>query len=224
MNTESSPSFEDLNLKLGQIVQIHPNPADPKQRFDCLLVGTLPGESILISAHRKAEFPVLEEGQMVVMRIMSANGVALFQTRVLFISDMPVLIVYLDFPEAIQFRMVRASSRVDIALPVLVYSISHPSRSGVPGRIADISTGGAGIELYDDVGEIGEEVELKGKFEIAGIQRTVRIKATLRSKKEAASGNKSYGISFNEADEDKLLVLFAYIFNSMAFGDVQNIS
>ncbi|WP_096086419.1 flagellar brake protein [Agaribacterium haliotis] len=225
MSSETAASFDDLNLKLGQIVQIHPDVKNPKRRYDCLLVGSLPGESILLTTSPKSDaFPELEEGQMVVIRIMSANGVALFQTRVLFISDMPVFMVYVDFPSAVQFRMVRSSSRVEIALPVLVYSLSHPSLSGVAGKISDISLGGAGLQLYDDIGAVGDMLELKGKFEVGGIQRTVKLKAEIRNKKAEASGNRLYGIRFSESDEDKLLVLFGFIFNSMAFGDVQSVS
>ncbi|WP_370978099.1 flagellar brake protein [Agaribacterium sp. ZY112] len=225
MTTESSPCFNDLNIKLGQVVQIHPDPAQPQARCDCLLVGSLPGESILITAAPGAEdFPHLEVGQQVVIRVMSANGVALFQTCVLFISDMPVFMVYLDFPQAVQFRMVRSASRVEVALPVLVYSLSCPAQSGVAGKIADISLGGAGLELYEDVGEAGDLLELKGKFDVGGIRRTVKLKAEIKNKKARASGNTSYGIAFSESDEEKLLVLFGFIFNSMAFGDVQSVS
>lgn len=216
--------FDDLNLTIGQTIQIHPNTDIAHERFDCLLVGCLPGESVIVTAPPETgHFPEVSEGQRVVIRVLSANGVALFPTTVLFVAEVPVFMVYLDFPQAIKFKLVRTASRVEVALPVLVANLSGKKISGEPGKISDISIGGARIELAIDVGDIGDQLELKGKFKVGDITRILVLLASIVKKKPSEKGF-IYGVSFLEADEEKLLILFGYIFNSMAFGRVQVIS
>ena len=225
MSESQTLRFEDLNLKIGQVIQIHPNPEDKTNRHDCMLVGGLMGDAIIITvAPGKDEFPRLEEGQQVIIRVLSGNGVALFPTTVLFVSDMPVFMVYLDFPQAIKFHVVRNSSRVEVALPILASNTQRRQLSGIAGKISDISVGGARIELYSDAGNRGESIELKGKFRVNKIQRLVVLQATILRKEKISEGVFAYGVQFNEDDEDKLLILFGFIFNSMAFSNVQTVS
>lgn len=213
-------NFEDLNLSIGQIIQIHPSP-NSKERFDCMLVGCLPGEAVMITAPPSGEFPVVEEGQQVAIRVMSSNGVALFPTTVLFVGDVPVFMVYLDFPRAIQFKLVRNATRVDVALPILVSNKTREGIRGIVGKITDISTTGARINLFDDVGEAGELIELKGKFEVGEIRRMVNVEAIIRSKPVITGEVVTYGVEFHEADEEKLIVLFGFIFSAIAYGKSQ---
>lgn len=225
MSNEDKVSFGDLNLKMGQIIQIHPSLGGTNERFDCLLVGCIPGEAVIVSAAPGAGvFPKVVEGQRVVIRVMSANGVALFPTTVLFISDVPTLMVFLDFPQAIKFKLVRNASRVDVALPVLVSSLSERTKNNIPGKILDISIGGAKALLDVDIGKVGEEISIKGKFKVGNIQRIVELSSTIRRKSPGKDQGWVYGVEFREAEEEKLLVLFGYIFNSMALGRVQIVS
>ncbi len=225
MSDGETLQFDDLNLKFGQIVQFHPNPEDGADRHDCLLMGCLPGESLIVTASPETGlFPQVQEGQQVIIRVMSSNGVALFPTTVLFISEMPLYMVYLDYPQAIKFRRVRNASRVDVALPVLVSNLHKRALAGIAGKISDISVGGARLELYDNAGEVGDEIVLKGKFQVGNIQRVLALRASIANKQRVSEKSFVYGTKFNEADEEKQLILFGYIFNSMAFGNVQTVS
>lgn len=154
---------------------------------------------------------------------MSSNGVALFPTTVLFVGDVPVFMVYLDFPKAIQFKLVRNATRVDVALPILVSNKSREGVRGVVGKITDISTTGARINVFDDVGEAGELIELKGKFEVGEIRRKVNVEAIIRSKPEITGEVVTYGVEFHEEDEEKLIVLFGFIFSAIAYGKSQTV-
>ena len=225
MSDQETLGFDDLNLNMGQKVQVIPDPSNLRDRHDCILFGCIPGQSVIVSPPPETgAFPNVEEGQKVIIRVMSSNGVALFPSTVLYVSDVPLLMVFLDYPEAIQFKRVRNASRVDVALPVLASNTENRSLSGVAGKIVDISIGGARLELYSDVGDVGEEIELKGKFNVGSIQRILSIKANVASKKPRGDKGLIYGVQFKEADEDKMLILFGFIFSSMAFGNVQTVS
>jgi hypothetical protein len=223
MPGDSVLKFDDLNLKIGQIIQLHPDPKNSQERYDCMLVGCLPGDAVIVTAASDGSFPIVQEGQNIVIRVMSANGVALFPTTVLYVADVPTFMVYLDFPKAIKFKLVRSASRVDVALPVLASNLNQRGMQNVAGKITDISLGGARVELFEEGGEVGDLLELRGKFQVGEIQRRLSIRALIRSKRKSGDSF-TYGLEFNEEDEEKLLILFGFIFNLMAFGSVQKVS
>jgi hypothetical protein len=153
------------------------------------------------------------------VRIKLPSGVALFPTTVLFISEIPTLIVYLDYPRDIKFKRVRAA-RVNVVLPILANNTTDTDFMGVAGKIVDISTSGARVEMFEPLGKVGDLVEIKGKFQVGGIMRTLGIQSVIRAEKP---GN-AYGIEFFEQNEDKLLVLLGFIFHAMAYGETQTIA
>src|SRR5690606_13547130 len=93
------------------------------------------------------------------------------------------------------------------------------------GTIADISTSGARVELDEAVGEIGDKIELKASLNIVNITRELTINAIIRSRLERSTQEESqnlpaiYGIEFADDDEEKYLLIYAYVFREMARGD-----
>jgi len=220
---KSKLKFDDLNLQLGQIIQIQPNPAQSKSRFDCVLVGCIPNEAIIITASTSEGLPSFESGEPVAIRIMGENGIAIFPTMVLYVTEMPVFLIYLDFPRAIQFKTVRNAARINVALPIQVKNLDRDDAQSVSGQVMDISVGGACLDLDEDMASKGDSVEILGKFQIGGLERDLFIHAVVRSKKTGEKIGFEYGVEFHENDEEKLLVLFGYIFNEMAFGKLKRI-
>lgn len=188
-----------------------------------MLVGGLPGEAVIITAPPDGEMPLLQEGQQIAIRVHLPNGVALFPTTVLYVADVPVFLAYLDVPQAIKYKQVRSAARVNVALPVLVSNKTREGIRGIVGKITDISTTGARVDLFDDVGEAGELIELKGKFEVGAIRKLVQVEAIIRSKPEITGEAVTYGIEFHEPDEEKLIVLFGFIFSAIASGKSQSV-
>lgn len=215
--------FDDLNLQFGQTIQIQPNPVQSKDRFECLLVGCIPNEAIIITASGATKFPPLEPGQPVAIRVMGNNDIAIFPTMVLHIAEIPIFLVYLDFPRAIQFKTVRNTSRIDVTLPVKVKNLDREFIDEVEGQVMDISVGGAKLELNHDVASKGENIEIQGEFKVGSISRTLVVQATVRAKTTGNNLDYEYGVEFHENDEEKLLILFGYIFNEMAFGKIKKI-
>lgn len=219
---QKSLSFAELGLTFGQELALLPDPRDKDNAFACELVGRLHEQSIIIGPPASGVLPQMAEGQRVIVRVKLAGGVALFPTTVLFISDVPAMMVYLDYPRDIRFKQVRGACRVNVALPVLVCNRSRGSKSSVAGKIVDISTSGARLEMFEPLGDVGESIEIKGKFEVGAIQRTLSVEGVIRAKSGNAT-QRYYGIEFHEGDEDKLLVLMGFTFHAMAFGRLQSI-
>ena len=210
--------FDALEITFGQQLLMHPDPSDKTMVFSCTLIGCLGGESLIIGPSADGVFPVLQEGQKVIIRVFLDSGVALFPTTVLYISDIPTDMIYLDYPSAIQFKRLRAAKRVVVAQPILVNNLDNKAYVGVAGKLLDVSTGGGRIQVFDDLGAVGDHIVIKGKFQVHGISRLLTVDARIRQKDK-----KEYGVQFVEQDEDKLIFLMGFIFNAMLTGTVDAI-
>lgn len=215
-------SFKELGLSFGQVLTLLPKPGEKDVVFDCELIGCLHDESIIIGPPESGVLPRLVEGQRVVIRTKLAGGVALFPTVVLFVSEVPTVMIYLDYPRDIKFKQVRSAFRVSVNQAVLGSNLNDSSLSAVAGRMVDISSTGARLEMFSELGIVGHEVELKGKFQVGSVQRLVSIRTVIRSR-QCDNDRWFYGVEFCEGDEDKLLVLMGYTFHAMAFGQVQSV-
>lgn len=215
--------FDELDVSIGQIVEALPKSCASKQFTDVMIIGAIPGEAIIISAPPSGVFPKLVEGEALVLRLKMASGVAIMATSVLFISEEPMYMVYLDYPKDVTFKRIRNAARVSVKLPVLVSNIETSEFSCVAGQIIDISTTGASLSLTEYVGAEGEQISMKGKFSVGGIQRILSLRAVIRGTEKKALDQTVYGIEFLADNENDLLVLFGFIFNAMAFGKIQKI-
>jgi hypothetical protein len=218
MSEPSLVSFSELELGFGYELYLIPDLNNKQQLYDCVLAGCIPEECLMVTAPGSGLFPRVECGQRVLVRIRLPSGVALFPTTIFFLSETPTLIVYLDYPRDIKFKRVRAA-RVFVSLPVLVNNDSNDAIFGVVGKIVDVSTSGARIESSSRLGNVGDLIEVKGKFQVGSILRMLTIKCVIRAEKP----NLAYGIEFLEQDEDRLIVLFGFIYQSMAFNSAQSV-
>ncbi|HMU66966.1 MAG TPA: PilZ domain-containing protein [Cellvibrionaceae bacterium] len=216
MSEPSMVSFSELELSFGYELFLIPDLNNKQQLFDCVLAGCIPEECLMVTAPASGMFPRVDCGQRVLVRIRLPSGVALFPTTILFISETPTLIVYLDYPRDIKFKRVRAA-RVFVSLPVLMNSQSDEAVFGVAGKIVDVSTSGARIEATERLGNVGDIIEVKGKFQVGNMVRMLSIHCIIRAEKTP----KTYGVEFCEQNEEKLLVLLGFIYQSMAFNHAQ---
>lgn len=214
--------FDELDLSFGQPLSLLPNPGDQDLLFDCLLIGCLTGECLILGPPSSGLMPRLAEGQRVVVRTKLGHGIALFPSTVLYITETPTFLVYLDYPRDIKFKPVRGAQRVAVALPVLANNQSDANFGHVAGKITDISASGARLEMLSALGNRGHKIELKGKFTVGGIERLLTIQAVIRSCL-TERGRNAYGVEFYEGDEEKLLVLLGYTFHALAFGQIKSI-
>jgi c-di-GMP-binding flagellar brake protein YcgR len=151
---------------------------------------------------------------------MLAGGIALFPSTVLFVGEVPAILVFLDYPRDIKFKQVRGALRVDVTLPVLASNTIDQRFTAVPGKIVDLSVTGARLHMFEELGDVGHEVEVKGKFQIENVQRLLQIRALIRTR-SVKGGVFAYGIEFSGGDEDNLIVLMGFTFHAIAFGHLQ---
>lgn len=217
-------TFDDLKLLPGYPLQIQVETSTGmSERYPCRFVGAIPGRALLISVPRvNGRFLRLRPGQKVVARMMVANGVGVFTCSVESMAIDPYPLLHLDYPDEVGFKGIRQSTRVEVDLPVTVLNQSSLDAAEVAGRVVDVSLSGVRLELDQVLGEIGDKVSITAQVEVAGIYRDLLLEAVIRSRVERSTQELKqktpvvYGLEFIEADEDRRLLLAAYVYAQIA--------
>ena len=220
--------FEDMKLTYGYPMQLQTSGISGQpERYSCRLIGCLPGRSVLLSVPKMGGKLVrFRTGQKVVARLMVDNGIGIFAGIVETQTADPYPILHIGYPENVNFKAIRSATRVAIEQPIAITNLTAGGEQATQGAIVDISVSGARIETSAEVGDIGDKVELSLQVNIVGIIRDLSVEAILRSRVEpepqAASHSEmiTYGIQFIEADEDRRLLLYAYVYSQLGSEDV----
>lgn len=216
--------FDDLKLLPGYPLQLQVQSATGvSERYNCRYVGALPGKALLLSVPRaNGRLLRLRPGQKVVARMMVANGVGVFSCSVESQVSEPYPLLHLDYPDEVGFKGIRQSTRIEVALPVAVVNQSSLEAAELEGKIADISLSGARLELAEVLGEMGDKLKLMASVSVAGIHRQLEVEAVIRSRVERSTQEREqkvpvvYGVEFTEQDENRRLLLAAYVYSRIA--------
>jgi c-di-GMP-binding flagellar brake protein YcgR len=210
--------FEDMKLIYGYPLQLQTsNLAGQPERFSCRLIGCLPGRSILLSVPKQAGKLVrFRSGQKVVARLMVDNGIGIFASAVETQTADPYPILHISYPDNVSFKGIRGATRVAIEEPVQLMNLTLISDRLVSGSVVDVSVTGARIEAATDFGEIGNKIQVTMSVAVANITRDLTIEGIVRSRGDVDPQNTSslvaYGVEFIEPEEDKRLLLYAYVY------------
>jgi len=216
--------FEEFKLQPGDPLQIQVSSSTGQsERWPCRFIGAVPKRSLLISVPRaQGRLVRLRPGQEVLVRMVVANGVGGFASRVDAQTTDPYPLIYLNYPEEINFKGVRGATRVRVEQPVMATNSSVLSEQQVRGKLADVSVTGARLEVDQVFGEIGDRILLQTQVDVAGLKRDLTIEAILRSRVKRSTQESKlalpvvYGIEFTDADEERRLLLYAYVFSQIA--------
>ena len=152
---------------------------------------------------------------------MIDNGVGVFASQIDIQTSEPYPILHLLYPDNVTFKGIRGATRVGVEQSVSINNITD-AKSSSKGLIVDISVTGARIESAIAIGKIGDEVELVSSVLIQEVTRDLCIKAIIRSQVETPDDTivsgvvTSYGLEFTEKEEEKRLVLYAFVYSQMA--------
>ena len=210
--------FEDMKLIYGYPLQLQTSiSAGQPERFSCRLIGCLPGRSILLSVPKLAGKLVrFRTGQKVVARLMVDNGIGIFVSVVEAQTADPYPILHINYPDNVSFKGIRGATRVAIDEPVQVLNLTVADSEAVAGSVVDVSVTGARIEVASELGEIGNKIQVTMRVGVANIIRDLALEGVIRSRGDVdpqySDSAVAYGIEFIEPEEDKRLLLYAYVY------------
>lgn len=213
-------AYDQLDLHVGRVIQFSLSGESISPEFhNAVFVGAIDNECIMFhGASENSNIPVIEEGQLMDVRIILSDGVARFSSAVLSVINTPISIICLNFPHLIQFKLIRKAKRIPVSLPFLASNLTAEDSSIIDGNIEDISATGAGLIVDGYLGEIDEEISIRFVFKMADKSRYLGMNAVIRSYKQDAAGLSFYGVKFQEDEGDDILSLFGFIFYATSFG------
>jgi hypothetical protein len=218
--------FEDMKLIYGYPMQLQTsNSTGQPERFSCRLIGCLPGRSILLSVPKLAgKIARFRSGQKVVARLMVDNGIGIFVSAVEAQTTDPYPILHISYPENVSFKGIRGATRVAIDEPVQIINLTTVNDKIITGSVVDVSVTGARIEVPSELGEIGNQIQVTMRVGVANLTRDLTLEAIIRSRGEVDAQYEgsgiAYGVEFIEPEEDKRLLLYAYVYAQIGSEEV----
>lgn len=212
--------FDDLNLASGTSLQLQLiSSTGQPERLSARFLGGVPGRMLFFSVPRSAgKVMRFRPGQKLAVRLMVANGIGIFACVVEAQVHEPFPLLFVSYPDSVKFKGIRGATRVVVNLPTEASKSSGLDQLATLGRVADISTSGARLELRDAIGDVGDTLRLQMQVQVESLQRRIHLEAIIRSRIERSTQEDKheypavYGVEFVEQNEDELLILYAYVY------------
>ncbi len=203
--------FTELKLLPGAAMRLSPAGSnDKKASIQARYIGCDSLRAIVASARLSDDFHV---GTSVAVSMTSPTGIVTFASQIEAIGSAPFPHVFLTYPKAIHMRHVRSAVRVSVDVSAQVANFSaddHLEMSSA--QVVDMSVRGLKLVSTNTLGDIGDELGIHIYITLDDIVRDIMLNGIIRSRTATADGE-TCGVEFTRLDENKRLLLYAYVFN-----------
>lgn len=209
-------TLDQIQLHVGDRLQLEMLADGARTQHFTLLIGYVPGHSVLVRTPLVQNIPVpIREGETVLVRSFSGRHACSFESAVTRVCRAPFPYLHLEYPQAIRQMQVRGALRVRVNLAATALNPEYAD-SDLPNpiTIADLSVSGALLESRTELGETGSKVELAFKFLVQPNNYEVRLTtpAEVQSvRKTANDGTFVHGVRFQHLHTTESLLLQSFI-------------
>lgn len=212
--------MEDLELTIGMGLNMQLMTGEAKRRHDVQVIGSLVGESVLVTMPREnGTLAKIFPHDEYVVRYFRGKNIIAFKTKVLHVATIPFYHLHLAYPKVLEKVEVRQNERINITVnaQTMVDSQKHWS------VIRDLSTGGAQVVVYNDVGKPEDHIELYFDLKIGDIEREIHLVAIIRNVRkedDLASGKTEYryGVEFIDPSEEDAVFVQGFVYENLLKG------
>lgn len=218
---ESTLEFQELNLNVGDRLQLEP-PAQLKAgRCIVRVLGYLENVSLLVTApFENGVYLPLLENEAVFLRGFSRCYAFGFASTIQKICKLPFNYLHLSFPSVIQGSVIRKSLRVKTRI---VATVTVPDGVAVvtqTGTITNLSATGAQLIAKKFLGDVGEQIKLAFKVNLHNMDTYLTMAGTIRrilpgKECDGEDSQSSYGIEFCDLQFSDRVVLQSLIYQQM---------
>lgn len=220
---KASFTFEDLNLKVEDKLQLEPPAQLTRERFTVKVIGFLRGASLLVTMPITANGLRLQllEKEKLVMRSFSGQNAFGFACTIERIIKIPFEYMHLSFPEEIQGIMIRKAPRVKTRIIAAVRDSKSAEAEQVSALISDISANGVSLEAKAALGEKGDILNLSFRVQLHNIDAYLSLKGTIRAISTTEAGDAAragmvrHGIEFLDLPPNDSVILQSLIYQQM---------
>jgi hypothetical protein len=207
--------FDDLKLLPGSRVKVMAAGVDKgPPAVTGKYVGCQRPHAIVVAVPASAIGGTLRLGAKVACSLVTATGI---------VNAQPFPHVFLTYPKIINMRNVRAAVRVNVDLEAQVVNLDSLDMEMQEARVIDMSVLGLKLGSSTVLGAVGDEVSIHLRLAFEDIVRDVtlagKIRAQTQTQMELVAAQSTFpyvlGIEFLELDEDKRVLLHAFVFHSV---------
>jgi c-di-GMP-binding flagellar brake protein YcgR len=181
--SSSSVKLADMDLRIGQTVQLITHGPQPSKHYT-RLIGYVEPEFIMLRVPVENGWAVpLLEGQALDVRVFCGVALYEFECRLQAMLLNPRNYMLLSFPTHIRETRLRSHERVKCALPVSVMQSGAAASGAAAFQFQDLSGGGAALVGPQALGEPGQSLSVALDFQLAatGTQEHVVLEADIQS-------------------------------------------
>lgn len=214
----SQVTLDQLQLHIGDRLQLDIATGESRSQYYTLLIGYVPGHSVLVRTPMVQNLPVpIREGEPVLVRSLSGQHASSFESTVTRVCRSPFPYLHLAYPRSVSQTQIRDAIRVRVNLAgTALMPDCADSDLPNPIAIADLSVSGALLESHTALGEAGGKVELAFKFTVQPNNYEVRLStsADIQSVRKSRQGNDEifvHGVRFRHLHTTESLLLQSFI-------------
>lgn len=170
-------SFEDIQLQIGDRVQLETQSDGTRTRHFTSLIGYAKDASVLVHTPMVQNFPLpVREAESILVRAFSGRSAFAFETAVTKTSRSPFPYLHLAFPNVVRTVVIRGALRVRSDLTGTAVNLArNPGGVPQPCTIADLSVSGAQLDSPSAIGSAGERLQVFFKFTLAPAGYEVKL-------------------------------------------------
>jgi c-di-GMP-binding flagellar brake protein YcgR len=213
------PAAADLDLQVGEALQIQFMDDETRGQFYVKVIGFLPERSVLVTAPEKDGRPLpMRDGRAVLARSYSGREARGFTCTVLRACSQPYPYLHLSYPNKLENMAERQASRVRSAIAVSVRPQAGDGAPDVPAVIRDVSNSGAQLLASANVGAAGDRILIRARLPLDVIgDQPLDLPALIRNVQDETAVKGSLwrfrcGVEFEPLDTQSTLILRAYLY------------
>lgn len=206
-------TFADMHLKVGEIMVVQPQVGFEQAAFTVNFIGAHGQMSFLTSLPLVGEQGMwIAPGNPYSFRVVHGVYAYAFSARSLRAHSRPYPYAHFAIPEAVKFRQIRRSHRLETRLPA---EVKRPDGSRSLAILRDVSEHGARLELTGMLGDIGTRIGLELPIILPELPVTLALTAIVRNNSDMeraiSSGRFLYGVEFEPLPESDAALLQHFI-------------
>ena len=190
-----------------------------RPRLGVTVIGLISGRSLLVShPHASGRLLLVRDGEPVACRMFSDGTMLGFKTTVRKVVTHPEAYLHLDYPKALEQRVLRLAPRVAVDLASRFRPVGN-THSHV-AHIDDVSLRGCRVTTLRAEVAIGDTVELTADAPIGDTEHQLTLRGTVRNishvdPEQHRAGAGTYGVEFSPMPVEDAVWLRAYLYDQL---------
>jgi c-di-GMP-binding flagellar brake protein YcgR len=221
--SETSFSFLDMKLKVGDRIQLQPPASMGPERYVVKLIGYVDNTSVLVTPPLANGMRVpVREGDNIVARVFTSQTAFGFNSTIERVCKIPYDYLHLSFPDTVQGAVIRKSPRIKTNIIASIAKSDAVDREErLPGVIVNLSADGALLCTRQPLDKKAQQITLSFRINLHDVDAHLNVKAVIRNvhsddDKDSADPLKyQHGVQFVNLQPTENMILQSLIYQQM---------